>query len=107
VVSDSGKNPRDSGWLSTTERWTVSSLQASYNLVVNRMGYAWLPYHIIQASLQQQDLKVIPLLQGSCYHVTLYNYYSQHHSPGPATEILATIFTNISSQYRPSIVDYL
>lgn len=107
VVSDSGETPHDSGWLSAAERWTVSSLQASLNLVANRMGYAWLPYHIIQASLQQRDLQIIPLQHGRCYHVTLYSYFGQHHSAGPAAKILAELFSQITAQYQPSVDIYL
>lgn len=63
VIRDSGRRPRDVGWLGAEQRWT-SSLSTAAHFVSSGLGFAWLPRHLIQRELDAQQLKALPLKAG-------------------------------------------
>lgn len=107
TVSDSGHQQRDIGWLSATQRWSVSSLHTSRTLVASNMGFAWLPYHGIEQDLKQGTVKPIPLPQGKSYNASLFLYFGQQSQPGPAAKLLADILSQCSEHYQADIEQYL
>lgn len=95
VVRDSGtQNPRDEGWLGSAERWTVSSLQASLELIVGGLGFAWLPEHMAQPYLQSGVLGALSLAEGQKRRESLYLVmgHGRTTKSGPAAKLLAQIF---------------
>jgi DNA-binding transcriptional LysR family regulator len=107
IVRDSGQQQRDKGWQSTEQRWTVSSLDTSLTLVANNMGFAWLPYHRIEASLKQGIIKPIPLQQGLTYKAALYLYFGHKTYAGPAARILSTLLEQCADQYEVDMGSWL
>ena len=100
VVRDSGQQQSNKGWLGSDQRWSVSSLDASAAMVIENMGYAWLPMHKIKSFLQQGILKPLPLQRGRLYRASLYLYFSHKSFEGPAARILSSIIENTSVQYQ-------
>lgn len=92
VVRDSGTlNPRDEGWLGSAQRWTVSSLQASIELIAGGLGFAWLPLHMVQPWLDSDTLRPLPLAKGQRRRASLYLVLGGGRSmqAGPAAQLLA------------------
>jgi DNA-binding transcriptional LysR family regulator len=100
IVRDSGQQQLDKGWLSSEHRWSVSSLDTSVTMVVNNMGYAWLPLHKIETLLKQGILRTIPLRHGRSYRATLFLYFSHKSFEGPAARILSSMLEDNSRHYQ-------
>ena len=92
VVRDSGTvNPRDEGWLGSSQRWTVSSLQASIELIAAGLGFAWLPEHLVRPWLSNDIVRPLPLAKGQRRRASLYLVTGGGRSmqTGPAAKLLA------------------
>ncbi|MBU2709640.1 LysR family transcriptional regulator [Zooshikella harenae] len=58
VIRDSAMNTNtDSGWLGAEQRWTVSHLRTSIDLVSKGFGFAWLPEPSIRPLLEEGLLR--------------------------------------------------
>lgn len=100
VIKDTGhKQNRDSGWLGSDLRWTVSSFESAKTLLANNLGFAWLPVHYVQGSIDSGDLKPLPLASDYQKQGTLYLVYANKDIAGPATELLADCIRNTCQQY--------
>ena len=86
VVRDSGRSkPVDSGWLGAEERWTVSHVATSLDMVERGLGFAWLPASRVSKGLQSGNLRELPLNQGSRRYGDLYLVYADRDRAGPVT----------------------
>ena len=93
VVRDSGvKHPRDEGWLGAERRCTVSSMEASLATVKAGLAYAWLPEHVVAASLRDGTLKALPLTSGRERRVPLYLVLVHSEVAGPAARAAVECF---------------
>ena len=93
VVRDSGlKHPRDEGWLGAERRCTVSSMEASLATVKAGLAYAWLPEHVVAASLRDGTLKVLPLASGRERRAALYLVLVHSEVAGPAARAAVEVF---------------
>jgi DNA-binding transcriptional LysR family regulator len=86
VVRDSASGKRvDAGWLGAEQRWTVSHLATSINMISRGMGFAWLPLTRIGEAIINGSLKELPLERGSRRRVALFLTYADPDQAGPAT----------------------
>ena len=93
VVRDSGvKHPRDEGWLGAERRCTVSSMEASLATVKAGLAYAWLPEHVVAASVRDGTLKALPLTSGRERRVPLYLVLVHSEVAGPAARAAVECF---------------
>jgi DNA-binding transcriptional LysR family regulator len=93
VVRDSGqRQSRDEGWLGATQRYTVSSVEASLAIVQAGLAYAWLPEHLIAGPLARGELKVLPLVQESSRRMPLYLVIVKPELAGPAAQAAVESF---------------
>ena len=93
VVRDSGlKHPRDEGWLGAERRCTVSSMEASLATVKAGLAYAWLPEHVVAASLRDGTLKMLPLASGRERRAALYLVLVHSEVAGPAARAAVEVF---------------
>jgi DNA-binding transcriptional LysR family regulator len=93
VVRDSGvKHPRDEGWLGAERRCTVSSMEASLATVKAGLAYAWLPEHVVAASLRDGTLEALPLTSGRERRVPLYLVLVHSEVAGPAARAAVECF---------------
>lgn len=92
VIRDSATRERiDSGWLGAEQRWTVSHIATSVDMVCRGMGFAWLPSTRVNKLLADSRLCELPMDQGSRRWVTLHLVYADSDRAGPATRHLAAL----------------
>ena len=92
VVRDSARGKGiDSGWLGAEQRWTVSQIATSIDMISRGMGFAWLPATRIKQRLANGELKALDMDQGGTRHATLYLTYADRDKAGPATCHLASL----------------
>jgi DNA-binding transcriptional LysR family regulator len=95
VVRDSGTKRRiDAGWLGAEERWTVSHLKTSIEMLKNGLGFAWIPREHIWSELETGTLKPLPLTEGGTRGTELHLVHTDRDSAGPATRELARILAD-------------
>ncbi|WP_417226261.1 LysR family transcriptional regulator [Amphritea sp.] len=80
----------DSGWLQADERWTVSNIATSIEMICRGMGFAWVPVTRISCLLSQEVLRPIPLAVGGRRRITLQLYYAKHDQ-GPGLQRIAEL----------------
>jgi len=92
VIRDSGVQlKRDVGWLGSTDRWTVTSIDKACDALVGGLGFGWLPYHQAKHYIESGELVPLPLREGQRRKVHLFMVFGQPERPGPATQKLAKI----------------
>ena len=85
VVRDSSVSERkDDGWLEAEQRWTVSHIKTSIDMIVNGFGFAWLPLPLIEKELLEGKLKAIPLKKNRTRKVRLHLLFEDADQLGPA-----------------------
>ena len=92
VIRDSGEHEKmDVGWLSSQDRWTVSSIDSALNAIKHGLGYGWLPSNRLIEPLGDGELKPLQLEQGETYKAFLFMSFGHPQNIGPATRELAKI----------------
>lgn len=90
VISDSARRQnRDSGWLGSRRRWTVSSLEMAERLIRRGIGFAWLPRHQIAPHTGAGALYPLTIRGGGGKQAHLSLVFARGHRAGPAVELLA------------------
>ncbi|MEW9796567.1 LysR family transcriptional regulator [Alteromonas sp. CYL-A6] len=89
VVRDSSAERKtDSGWLGAEQRWTVSHVRTSIDMIAKGLGFAWLPVAMIQPQLKENQLKSLPLKHGGVRRADLFLTFEDGDSLGPAARTL-------------------
>ncbi|MDX1693959.1 MAG: LysR family transcriptional regulator [Ketobacteraceae bacterium] len=89
VVRDSAlESSRDEGWLGANQRWTVSHMRTSIDMVSQGFGFAWLPKPHIADQLAQGVLKPLPLRNGLQRTSSIYLTFIDSDRLGPAARAL-------------------
>ena len=95
VIRDSGQQEKmDVGWLSSQDRWTVSSIESALTAIEHGLGYGWIPSNRLVEALGDGNLKPLLLEQGSNYKAFLFMSFGHPQNIGPATRELAGIIKN-------------
>jgi len=110
VTRDSARDQNiDSGWLEAEERWTVSNIATSVDMIRRGVGFAWLPVTRIQDLLQKGEMVPLPLENGGVRSMMLQLYYAEHDRCGPGVRHLAELLHRYakddSSNYTNVISD--
>lgn len=85
VIRDSAINQsKDAGWLGANQRWTVSHIRTSADMLCNGLGFAWLPRHIADEHIENDQLKPLDLAHGGSRMVPLYLVFTDADRLGPA-----------------------
>ena len=88
VVRDSiqgdSKDKVSEGWLEANQRWTVSHMQSSIDMICKGLGFAWLPSNLIEAQLDNGLLKPLQLKDNTRRSTQLYLTYKDGDCFGPA-----------------------
>jgi len=107
VIKDSGeKQNRDSGWLGSDLRWTVTNLESARQLVLEGLGFSWVAVYEAREYIQKGLLKPIDLDEDYQKLGTLYLVYANKSIAGPATELLAQYIKQCTQDYmatQPSV----
>jgi len=73
VLRDSAlQEKRDHGWLGSEQRWTVSHVATSIELLRKNLGFAWLPQHAVKPFLDDASLVPLRLPRGGIRSSTFY-----------------------------------
>ena len=88
----------DSGWLEAEERWTVSNIATSVDMIRRGVGFAWLPVTCIRELLTSGELLPLALESGGHRSGMLQLYYAKHESCGPAVKHLAQLLHRYSEE---------
>jgi DNA-binding transcriptional LysR family regulator len=100
VVRDSASGDRtDAGWLGAEQRWTVSHVATSVDMICRGMGFAWLPASRVWPHIQQGTLAELPLEKGARRIATLYLTYAGEDRAGPAARHLAKLLAAQCNSY--------
>ena len=95
VIKDSGHTEKmDVGWLSSQDRWSVSSIESALTAIEHGLGYGWIPTNRLIEPLGNGTLKPLLLEQGSKYKAFLFMSFGHTNNIGPATRELAEIIKN-------------
>lgn len=95
VVRDSARSKRvDSGWLEAEQRWTVSHVATSVDMVERGTGFAWLPASRVVDALDSGRVKALPLVQGARRYSELYLVYADRDRMGPASLRLGQLLSD-------------
>jgi DNA-binding transcriptional LysR family regulator len=88
VVRDSKRNDKtqaaNEGWLQANQRWTVSHIQSSIDIITKGLGYAWLPVNQIEEQLTNGNLKPLKLNEATKRSAQLYLTFKDGDRLGPA-----------------------
>lgn len=85
VVRDSGVNKRqDDGWLYAEQRWTVTHISTSVDMISNGLGFAWLPIGSIINELNDGRLKPLSLQYNKKRSCQLHLVFNDGDRLGPA-----------------------
>ena len=90
VVRDSAQRQSlDSGWLKAEQRWTVSHLETSIDMVKRGLGFAWLPETRLGEALEAGRLAPLPLAAGGIREIPVQLIHRDRDRAGPATRAMA------------------
>lgn len=85
VIRDSAsERSTNEGWLCAEQRWTVSHIRTSIDLVKQGLGFAWLPLPSVHDLISTNQLLPLNLNQGQKRSVTFYLNYKDEDKLGPA-----------------------
>lgn len=84
VVRDSAmEQKKDVGWLGSEQRWTVSHVGTSIELLRKNLGFAWLPLTAVQPYLDDGSLQPLWLPRGAKRSATFYLNFNDADTLGP------------------------
>ncbi|GGY00945.1 transcriptional regulator [Litchfieldella qijiaojingensis] len=90
VVRDSAlRQSMDAGWLKAEQRWTVSHLDTSIDMLARGLGFAWVPETRIRDLLNDGSLVPLPLSVGGTREVPMQLIHRDRDCAGPATRAMA------------------
>jgi DNA-binding transcriptional LysR family regulator len=99
VVRDSGTKRRlDAGWLGADQRWTVSHVKTSIEILKHGLGFAWIPREHIRGELAAGLLVPLPLADGGSRVADLHLVYADRDGAGPATREFARLVTAVCAR---------
>lgn len=86
VLRDSAlKKQTNYGWLGADQRWTVSHIGSSIELIRRGIGYAWLPHHAVAPHLDDGSLQALNLDRGATRTTNFYLNFTDAELLGPVT----------------------
>ncbi len=101
VIRDSAlEASRDSGWLGAEQRWTVSHVATSVDMIERGLGFAWLPASRAEPGLAAGILRELPLARDARRYASLYLIYADTDRAGPATCRLAELLLSHGAEYQ-------
>ena len=106
VVRDSAqRQSMDAGWLKAEQRWTLSHLDTSVDMLERGLGFAWVPETRIQQSLERGTLVPLPLSAGGIREVPMQLIYRDRDRAGPAAHAMADALSRAVARCCERLVD--
>ncbi len=90
VIKDTGKNPNDNrGWLRAEQRWTVSQFHTAIDILLEGVGFCWLPQHHVERLIERGDLVQLNVKGSSFKRIQLSLVNPNSERMGPGTQMLS------------------
>ena len=100
VIRDSARgSSRDAGWLGAEQRWTVSHVATSADMISRGMGFAWLPLSRVQSGMAAGTLAELRLGSASRRYTELSLVYADAGAAGPALRQLGALMAEACKDY--------
>lgn len=107
VIRDSGaRQSQNSGWLGTSQRWTVSATSTALRMVEAGHGFAWLPLSLVRSRLSSGHLLEVPLLHQARREVTLQMGYTEGRLLDPAVKGMIDIIRGLCAHERSGLARF-
>jgi DNA-binding transcriptional LysR family regulator len=92
VIKDTSAAPNEKqGWLKSESRWTVSQFHTAIELMLEGMGFCWLPEHTVTELLADGKLSKL-FIQGSSFRKLIsYLVKPKPDNIGPCSSLLADL----------------
>lgn len=92
VIKDTSTKPvEQTGWLRAENRWTVSQFDTAIDLLLNQIGFCWIPLHKITQYITQSQLHVLNINGSTHKRLTSYLITPLPDNIGPGTRLLADL----------------
>lgn len=89
VIRDTGKTPNDNrGWLRAEQRWTVSQFHTATDLLLQGIGFCWLPQHHVEPYIKNGSLTKLSVKGSSFRRISLALVNPSPETMGPGTQLL-------------------
>ena len=95
ILTDSRTGDRHSGWVSSSGKWYVATMETASAVIKAGNCFGWLPEHLIEDAVRSGDLKVLPLERGRVRAVPMYLIYPKNTGEHNSTSKLATILKQL------------
>lgn len=109
VIKDTSNTPSEKqGWLKSEQRWTVSTFETAIDLLLQNIGFCWLPDFIIEDLIASKSLHRLPIKGSSLRPLICYVVKPKPDSCGPGTQLLYQTFiqqSTFNSFYNSSLSD--
>ena len=92
VIKDTSQSPDEKqGWLKSEQRWTVSTFETAIDLLLEGMGFCWLPEHTVAEHIERGSLKKLDIKGTSFRTLISYLVQPKPDSVGPGTQLLTEL----------------
>lgn len=89
VIKDTSQTPEENrGWLKSESRWTVSQFHTAIDLLLEGMGFCWLPEHTVKHLTCRGELTKLSIKGSSFRKVISYLVQPKPDDIGPGTTLL-------------------
>lgn len=95
IITDSRTGDRHSGWVSSSGKWYVATMETASAVIKAGNCFGWLPEHLVEEAVNNGDLKVLPLERGRVRAVPMYLIYPKNTGEHTATTQLASILKKL------------
>ncbi len=92
VIKDTSNKPQEqSGWLRSENRWTVSQFDTAIDLLLQQIGFCWLPLHKVSKYIENDELYVLNINGSTHKRLSSYLITPQPDNIGPGTRLLSDL----------------
>ena len=103
VIKDTSQSPHEaSGWLKSENRWTVSQFDTAVSLLMEQIGFCWLPKHVAAKYIHNGSLKKLKVKGSEFLRTTAFLVCPSPDEIGPGTQMLANLILQNRKVEAPS-----
>lgn len=90
VIKDTSQTPNEKqGWLKSELRWTVSQFGTAIDLMMQGLGFCWLPEHTVCDRINQGKLVKLDIKGSSFRKIVMWMVHPRPDSLGPGSQLLS------------------
>jgi DNA-binding transcriptional LysR family regulator len=90
VIKDTSQTPNEKqGWLKSELRWTVSQFDTAIDLMLQGLGFCWLPEHKVCGEINQGNLVKLDIRGSSFRKLVMWMVHPRPDSLGPGSQLLS------------------